>query len=435
MATISFTPIVPQSQRRADGSYNVKIRVTFKRVSRWVATSVSVMKGQLTRAGKIKDPAVLASMDALIGDLRKEISELSPFALEQMDVDDVLAYIRKKKQTASFKLDFFAWTERYIQTLTPSMAAETRSAINGFARYLGKREIDINEITAAMLRDFVDFLNQEPRMAAVRSQGTVKASKVPKVKDAQARNYLNKLKRCYEGAKRKYNDEDNGIIVIPRDPFSRVTVKPAVHQGQKNLGIEGIQKILDARPSDARQRWALDLFVLSFGTMGANVADLYNAAPPVGGWWTYRRQKTTRRRRDKAEMQVAIQPQLAAVLARLEDRPGSGRWLSLHREFARATYVSRAANAALKVWAEKEGMEPFTMYAARHSWASIARSAAVGVDKATVDDCLNHVGDRAIADIYIDKDREVFADANRRVLAAFRWDGPGGPEADDLGRG
>lgn len=50
----------------------------------------------------------------------------------------------------------------------------------------------------------------------------------------------------------------------------------------------------------------------------------------------------------------------------------------------------RNSNAALKRWAEREGVEPFTFYAARHTWASLARRA--GVEKATIDDALGHRG-------------------------------------------
>ena len=76
-------------------------------------------------------------------------------------------------------------------------------------------------------------------------------------------------------------------------------------------------------------------------------------------------------------------------------------------------------NRALKQWAEREGVEPFTLYAARHSWASIARRA--GVEKATVDECLCHVGDFALTDIYAERSWELQDAANRRVLDLFDW--------------
>lgn len=421
MPSITFTPVVPVQQRRADRTYGVKIRLTFKRVSRWIATNISVTDGQLTRAKKIKDAAVLASIDALIGDLRGTVAALSPFALEDMTVDDVLKFIREKKTTEAFRLDFFEFGEEYGRKQAPAGAAETVSTLNALERFLDRRQLDVNAITAAMLGAFVEFIEAEPVMSYNRYKGTLTRSKKAKMTGNAASVYISRLRRIFSAAKLAYNDEDAGIIRIPRDPFSRVTVKAPVHHGQHSLGVETIQRIISARPASANQQWALDTFVLSFATMGANLADLFAAAPPVAGVWAYERQKTRARRRDRALMRVAIQPCLAGVLARLQDPAGSGRWLRLHRDGESAPRVTARLNYYLKQWAKENGIEEFTMYAARHSWATIARSKAVGVDKATVDDCLNHVGDRAVADIYIEKDFEIFDDANRRVLALFEW--------------
>ena len=59
-----------------------------------------------------------------------------------------------------------------------------------------------------------------------------------------------------------------------------------------------------------------------------------------------------------------------------------------------------------------------TYYAGRHSWATIARKTT---EKATVDEALGHVGDYRVTDIYAERDWEQVAEANRRVLALFRW--------------
>ena len=61
-------------------------------------------------------------------------------------------------------------------------------------------------------------------------------------------------------------------------------------------------------------------------------------------------------------------------------------------------------------------------YAARHSWATIAQSKAVGIEKAKVHEALNHVDDKMkITDIYIDRDWSVIWEANKKVLALFDW--------------
>ena len=70
-------------------------------------------------------------------------------------------------------------------------------------------------------------------------------------------------------------------------------------------------------------------------------------------------------------------------------------------------------------WAQEQGLPGFTFYAARHTWATLARKA--GVEKATVDECLGHVGDYDLADIYAERSWELLAAANRKVLALFEW--------------
>jgi hypothetical protein len=45
------------------------------------------------------------------------------------------------------------------------------------------------------------------------------------------------------------------------------------------------------------------------------------------------------------------------------------------------------------------------------------------VEKATIDDCLCHKGDFAVADIYAERAWHLMAAANDKVLRLFRWPG------------
>ncbi len=64
----------------------------------------------------------------------------------------------------------------------------------------------------------------------------------------------------------------------------------------------------------------------------------------------------------------------------------------------------------------KTGITGLQFYAARHSWATIARN-EVGIDKYTIHEALNHVDPgMKITDVYLDKDWTRIDDANRRVL-------------------
>lgn len=417
MPSVTFHPFVVRSQKRADGSYAVKIRVTFKRKSRWIATNLVAQPGDLARSGKLKNPYLAARADALVKDLQRAAGELSPFAAEAMDVDGVMAFLRRSQAGEEFHLGFIAFGREAAAGLRESTGRAYNVALNAWVRFLGREDIDVNDITVQMVRDFVEFLDAEPK--ATKRTAETKAPPKEKKRGVMAYRYITILRNVYRRARERFNDEDAGRILIPRSPFDAVRPREGVHTGQRNLGPDIIQRMIDADPARPTVRFALDVFLVSFALMGVNLADLYAAAPPVAGVWVYERQKTAERRRDRARMQVSVPAELSPFLARLKARDGR-HWLNLFRQGKDASAVGYKVNRGLKQWAEAEGVDPFTLYAARHSWASIARSKAVGIDKATVDDCLNHVT-MSVADIYIEKDYSVFDAANARVLALFRW--------------
>ena len=50
-----------------------------------------------------------------------------------------------------------------------------------------------------------------------------------------------------------------------------------------------------------------------------------------------------------------------------------------------------------------------------------SKARSLGVEKATIDECLVHAGDLQLADVYIERDWRILWDAQEKVLAAFRW--------------
>jgi integrase len=178
-----------------------------------------------------------------------------------------------------------------------------------------------------------------------------------------------------------------------------------------------MQRIISSQVDNEAMRIALDIFIVSFGLMGANMADLY-FAKPVQEEWVYNRQKTMTRRADRAEMRVAIPEQMKPYLERLKGK--GGWWLNRLHEFASTKdFATARVNRCLKKWCEDNEVDVFTFYAARHTWASLARKE--GVDKSTIDDALGHKGSFQVADIYAEKAWGLIRDANRKVLELFTW--------------
>lgn len=123
-------------------------------------------------------------------------------------------------------------------------------------------------------------------------------------------------------------------------------------------------------------------------------------------------------------MRLRVQAEARPYIARLR---GHGDWWlnELHRVAGGgAEKCTGKLNAALRRVAKREGWavkeEDFSFYSARHTWASLARNVA-RVEKATIDECLTHKGDFALADIYIARSWDLLDEANRKVIDLLEW--------------
>lgn len=417
---ITVKPVVHAHRKRKDGTFPVTIRVTFARQSRFLPTTISCTAADLTRSLKIKNAEIVAQTNALCDRLRAEAARLNPFELQGKTVDWVVARLTDALRQQDFRLDFFTWAETFLQTKTEGNRRKYDTALRAFARFLGKPHIDINDITHTLLVDFADACDAGPKMSYSYLRGTVKPSNKPRTGPISP-HYLSKLSHIYDAAKDRYNDEDGGAVVIPRSPFRKLDMTPpAPTTAQKPLPVWLLQAMIDDNDASSMERRALDVFLVGFALMGANIADLWEAVPPRASWWGYNRRKTRNRRADKAFIRCEIPPEIGPFLARL----GAGRsatvWLPVLRNLGKnAAIAGMMVNRGLRSWCERRGIEVFTFYACRHSWATLARK--IRVEKATVDEALGHVGDYRLTDIYAERDWERIAEANRRVIALLRW--------------
>jgi hypothetical protein len=103
---ITYKPIIIPGGRRRDGTWPVKIRVTFKGVSRRLPTTLVCTDADLTRSGRIKNATILERAGELIARMRETSAGLSPFTLAAWDVDRVVKHIRGSLTAQYFQLDF-----------------------------------------------------------------------------------------------------------------------------------------------------------------------------------------------------------------------------------------------------------------------------------------------------------------------------------------
>ncbi len=412
--------------KKKDGTYNVKLRITHNRQIRRISTHIYVTDDDLTPSKKIKNPVVLNQCDMLVIQCRTFCNELG-FGVTAMPIEELKVRLIEELQGGKhFTLDFIQYAEKIIKGIKKGTAVNYRSTINALKRYIRGESLDIFEITSDFLAGFKKFLETEPSMRGINRKGKRREAKM---KGGRAVSlYLSVIRAIHNRAKKEFNKEDRGIIRIPYSPFKNFEIPPEPPTKKRALPVETIQKIIDIPYRKERQgarlnrfNLAKDCFILSFALIGMNSVDMYLTSAPKEDVFVYNRAKTESRRDDRAEMHVKVEKVISDLIKKYRDLSGA-RLFMFYRYYTNPQNFNHAINKGLKMVAEEIGVAPFDFYAARHTWATVARSAAVGIDKATVHEALNHVDDRMrVTDIYIDRDWSVIWNANKKVLDLFDW--------------
>lgn len=416
----SFTPVVIPSQKKADGSYNVKIRITYKRKSKRVSTHLHAFPKDLTKSLDFKDGPVKWKALEIVKDMMDICSDIDYLDLQAMEVDDVLKVINAKAESKKeFKLDFI----QYMRDKAKTKGASERlyvTAANALTRYMKGRTLYVNDVNVKFLRSFEEFIRKEPKVISCFQKGTTKQSKQVKGECRAVSQYLGCVRHIFGLARLEFNEPDLDIYRVPNNPFEYYSVPKQQPAKRRNKSKEFIQMLInESANAKGAEKFILEVFLLSFALEGMNLADLYTCAPAKEGWLIYNRRKTSGRRADNAEHHVWIPEEVMPIVERNRDNDGI-HMFTFHRRYKDFNTFTVNANNAIRRWREDhEDVDAFTMYAARHSFGSIARK--IGIEKATIDEMLCHVGSLRMADVYIEPDWDIHKRANAKLMAEFDW--------------
>lgn len=389
-----------------DGSCNVKIRITHNRKIKYIATTEFARKGDYTKDYTIKNNTLIKRLAILIDDMQTIISEIGTFPVKAMTVEQLVRTIENKISNEEFNLDFFEFANQHIKAKKEKQKGKASAdnyscALKSFKAFNSVESMDIREITSTLMRRYEEHL--------VEKYG----------KDARAvSQYTACIAALHKQARLKYNDNELGIVHI-RNPFEFYKPPKQKIAKKRMLEPEVIQKLIDVRTTlGGVYKKAVDAYLLSFALMGTNMPDLHEALRK-DNVILYNRRKTRERRQDNAEMQIRMETICQDLFNDVLDGSGE-RAFYFHKQFQLYTSAGKFVNDTLKDVAKFIGVKPFTLYSARHTWASIAYS--IGIHKSLINDCLCHVDpDMEVTDIYIKKDWSVLWEANKKVLEQFNW--------------
>lgn len=417
---ITVDYVILHHLKKENGTNFIRLRVTHKRKSKYIKTNICIEPEDLTRSGNLKNAGKEDLADAEVRKWRGIVDAMPALAQEDMDVGEVVGYIKARiAEQEVFRLNFARYGLELARTKKEATAWNYKAAVACLVRFFG-HEPDISEITVRAMRGFEEYIRNEGRIIHNANGRRFIQSKTKKSENAVAK-YVGIVRAIYKSARLEFNDPDLGVMRLPIDIFEYYKAPAIVYASEpRDIPAEWVQMMIDQRRGlTGRQRLAVDAFLMSFCLMGINMVDMYKCAKAKDGVIHYYRTKTMDKKADRAEMFVRVEPCVSEIM---KDYRGAGLLFDFSERYVSANKMTTAVNAGLRQWIEANGLEDFTFYSARHTWATLGASKRVGIDFALVTEGLSHSNaSRRMDMVYIRKDWERVWDANAKVLELFDW--------------
>lgn len=412
MATIR--EVILPNQKKEDGSWNVKIRVTHQRKVNYISTQHYVIQKQIRPNYSIKDPVILKALNPVLDDYRTKISELGP-KLETYSLRRLMDYLQDKEIKTAEEINIIEFGRKRILELKAlkrtGSAANMTTVVNSLADYFNEEFVPITEIRAKMLIDYETFLRSDRKMIRLDQFKIPREKTVKGISDNGLHNHMRDLRILFNDVKEHYNDEDLDIIVVKHYPFKKYKINQKTTKDKPKLTVKQVKAIWDCEaPQGGRIELARDLFMLSFYLCGMNAVDLYQLpeSDELAERVNYNRSKTRSRRQDKAFISVNI-PEIAIPLylkyaGKLQLRYGSHHALD------------QALSKGMQAIGEITKIPDLEFYDARHAVGDWARN----ICRFSMDDValtLNHKDQsKTVTDTYVSKNWDIIDEVQEAVI-------------------
>lgn len=393
--------MIRPERMKKDGTWNVNLRISFNRNTAYMATPYYIVKQQMNKKFEITDKFLQLQIDDDLIKSRKEIiasyDKLSKLTVKGI-ADHLQNFLYTKREEY---INFFDFANDHVEEMiqnAQSSAGNYGISIRKIQKFVGHSRLNINDITVNFITDFDNWLKNTG--VGIRGRGL----------------YLSNLRAIHNAAKKKYNDEDSGIIRIPRNPFKffSLPLEPATEK--RALTLEQLKAFIAYEPKKELVLMAKVAYLLSFYFVGMNSIDIYYLPAVTGERISYQRAKTKKQRAhiDGAFISIKIEPE-AKILMKLYDDPTGKMAFNFIYRYSTPSGFNSAVNENLKEIGRAIGVTDLEFYSARHTWATLFVNKCGGSESEAAF-CLNHVSPFKVTTTYIEKDFTRIDVANRRVL-------------------
>lgn len=357
---------------------------------------------------EVKDMFVLRNcMDIIDG----YVNKCNRMNIESMDCNRLIEELKRDNENISFS----EYANKYINSMINSgrgrPARNYRSALNSLYNFTGSNEMSFSDINSKTINSWIITLS-----------GTSTAKKA----------YPSAIKAIFESGKNEYNDYDNDIIVIPQDPFRKVTIPKVKKPNKRSIDRHDLTtffkydpdatSIFNNKEFQSRASLAKDICMLVLCLAGINLADLYymdkkclkslkkdgNRIEKI----CYNRKKTKDKRDDSAYIEIEIPSEIKHLF---EKYKGEKRLFNFSERYLMEESFCKYVNKGIEQICTGVGIDKFTSYSLRHTWATIAQNKC-GATIPEIAFALNHSSGHKITEGYIEIDYSPIDILNRKVI-------------------
>ena len=372
---ITVAAILDKYKPKKNGSYPVKIRVTYRRKRQYYPTGKDLTPEQWeamptprTRELRATRESIANSFDIVRQNV-EELAYVSGFSFDALDSRLKAGYNDTVNTAFRAKIDDLRANSR------PGNMLVYDNVLKGIERFRGTK-IPFEAVTVDWLRKYERFLIKEEKTASTIS-----------IHFRTIRAILNDARRA-------------GIIKDSQYPFGKGRFEIQAGEGRKMaLTLEQIGKI--ARYKDGSQAIAKyrDYWLFLYLCNGINVADFVKLRyrDIVAGEICFVRQKTEHTTKTRKEIRAVISEPMQAIIDRWGNRDRqpdsfifpvlSGTETALEQKH-KTQYLTRAINRRMATIGKALGIERISTYTARHSFATVLKRE--GANIAYISESLGH---------------------------------------------
>lgn len=395
-----FKPMI--RYKRADGYYQVYIRVTHNRIARFIKTDKFVDQKGVAKDKGVKDPYVL---QFCTNKVTRYMEMLKTVDTSAWTVDEVISFLKSGCSDISFS----DYARKYRDTLFNNgherNAKNYSLALQHFERYAGTTQIMFSQLTSIFINAWIKTL-----------MGTSRAKEM----------YPVCMRQVFREALKEYNDYDAGIIRITTNPWPKVKIPKADTPEKRAITMQDCRAFFAAPLPESDRKYPLpelgrDVAMMVLCLAGINTVDIYNLQKKDynDGIISYERAKTRNLRSDNAYFEMRVPSVLQPVIDKYLDRTDSPFLFNFHKRLSSFDSFNANVNIGIRQICEKIlGMShntAYSVYTFRHTWATVAQNEC-GASLEEVDFALNHAHKTKLARTYVKIDFSPAWELNEKVV-------------------